>query len=90
METIHINHIGSGLDGFERFDYSCGSYARSFFISPQEYEMKKLNQFARNRYHYSYRPLSESNTGVDSRVAEILSNQYRAGLPISDLYMVNI
>ena len=77
MEPMHINHIGPGLEGFEHFDYSVGSYVRSFYISPQEYELKKLN---------SYRPPTESNTGVDSRVAEILSYQYRAGLPISDLY----
>ena len=90
METIYINHIGSDSDGFERFDYSYGSYARSFYISPQEYEMKKLKQYARSRYHFSYRPITESDTGVDSRVAEILSNQYRFGFPIKDIYKVDI
>jgi len=80
METIHINHIGSDLDGFERFDYSYGSYGRSFYIS----------RFAKERYHFSYRPITESDTVVDSRVAEILSNQYRFGLPIKDTYKIDL
>ncbi len=90
MQTVRVDHIGADLDGFERFDYSCGSYASSFYICPQEYGMNSLHQFGRNHYRFSYRPITESDASIDSRVAEILSCQYRDKLPIKDSYIINI